>query len=145
MAQNKTFYYLEIKITGSSGEILGQNLALRDQHIAETDNKYSKVAKDTVFSSVYVHETVGDTQAVTLEFSNSRQYDTYITASTPFREWAIANHNVEYVYEKTSTAAYGALAKNTSNTEDGTRTYYDDMEDYMVRTLPRERGFLTEE
>lgn len=139
--QNKTFYYLEITIPDATDDIIGTNMGLLEQHIAETNDKFSKVAKATVFASVKVHNIVENTQAVTLEFANERNYKTYIQAVSHFRAWVSENHNVTYTFEKVSTSPYDVLAKTVSDTAEGKRTYYDDLEDYMFKTLPASRGF----
>ena len=137
---NKTFYYMEISAP-NAGDIIGHQRMLLDQHISETDSKKSKVAKEFVFASTKIHDKVDDTQAVTLEFMNKRQYDTYRTAIAPFREWVSETYGVEYSFEKTSTTDIEA-ARILVVDEDTTKlSYYDEMKEYMIETLPKARGF----
>ena len=136
----KTFYYMEISVP-NAGDIIGFMRLMLDQHIAETDAKYSKIAKEFVFSQVKVHNKVDDTQAITLEFMNKRQYDTYMTAIAPFREWVKENYGVEYSYEKISSTDMTAARGFVQNDADAVLTYYDQMKEYMLETLPEARGF----
>ena len=138
----RTFYYMEIKNPNFATETtIGAQRALLEQHIAETNSKKSKIAKETVFLDVTVHNQVDDVQAITLEFANERNYDTYRAVVQEFRDWAIANHNVEYVMEKTSTTSYDAAIILTKADDEGTVSYYDDIKKHMIDTLPKERGF----
>ena len=139
---NRVFYYMEIKVPNFAAETsIGAQRDLLDQHIAETNSKKSKIAKETVFLEVSAHNQVGDVQAITLEFANERNYDTYRAVVQEFRDWAIANHNVEYVMEKTSTTSYDAAIILTKADDEGTVSYYDDIKKHMIDTLPKERGF----
>ena len=140
---NRVFYYMEIKVPNFAAETsIGAQRDLLDQHIAETNSKKSKIAKETVFLEVSAHNQVGDVQAITLEFANERNYDTYRAVVQEFRDWAIANHNVEYVTEKTSITSYTALATELLDPTNGsTDTYYDNMKKHMVVDLPTSRGF----
>ena len=139
---NRVFYYMEIKVPNFAAETsIGAQRDLLDQHIAETNSKKSKIAKETVFLEITVHNQVDDAQAITLEFANERNYDTYRSVIQEFREWAIANHNVEYVMEKTSTTSYDAAIILTKADDEGTVSYYDDIKKHMIDTLPKERGF----
>lgn len=141
---NKTFYYMEISIPGAT-DVIGEQRALLDMHIAATNSKNSKIAKEFIFSDVKLHDTVDGTQAVTIEFMNSRTYETYRTVIQEFRDWVVANHNVTYVYEKISETTFGAAAvvvdKEFEEIEEA--TYYDKMHKYMMVTLPTERGFIS--
>ena len=133
---------MEIKVPNFAAETsIGAQRDLLDQHIAETNSKKSKIAKETVFLEVSAHNQVGDVQAITLEFANERNYDTYRAVVQEFRDWAIANHNVEYVMEKTSTTSYDAAIILTKADDEGTVSYYDDIKKHMIDTLPKERGF----
>lgn len=125
----------------NAGDIIGHQGFMLDQHIAETASKHSKIAKEFVFSSVKVHNKVDDTQAVTLEFMNKRHYDTYMTAIGPFREWVKENHGAEYSYEKVSSTDMTAARGFVQNDADAVLTYYDQMKEYMLETLPEARGF----
>lgn len=139
---NRVFYYMEIRVPNFAAETtIGAQRALLDEHIAETNSKKSKIAKETVFLDITVHNQVDDAQAITLEFANERNYDTYRSVIQEFREWAIANHNVEYVMEKTSTTSYDAAVILTKADDEGTISYYDDIKKHMIDTLPKERGF----
>lgn len=139
MAQ-RIFYYMEIKNPniGESNDVIGSMTTLLDAHIAETNSKKSRVMKETVFADATVFNTVGDMQAVTLEFLNERNYDTYIASTSEFRAWVAANHSVEYVTEKTSSTGYQAAQRMTGDES----SYYTDMRTYMNVVLPTERGFL---
>ncbi len=125
----------------NTGDVIGHQRYMLDQHIAETDSKKSKVAKEFIFSNAKIHNKVEDTQAVTLEFMNKRQFDTYMVAIADFREWVSANHGVEYSYEKVSSTDISA-ARILVEDEDTTKlSYYDEMKVYMEETLPVARGF----
>lgn len=141
--QNKIFYYMEIKLPNHAGtDIIGSMKNLLAEHIAATDSKKSKIAHETVFASVVLHNVVDDVQAVTLEFNNERNYDTYIQATSEFRTWVEANHNAEYVFEKVSATSYSAMtAKKTDSANGGIETYYEGIKKYMVVDLPTSRGF----
>ena len=136
----KTFYYMEISVP-NAGDIIGHQRLLLDLHITETDSKKSKVAKEFVFSNVKIHNKVEDTQAVTLEFMNQRNYETYMVAITPFREWAKETHGVEYSYEKVSSTSIEAAKSYVAINETDILSYYDEMKKYMELTLPEARGF----
>lgn len=126
----------------NAGDVIGHQRILLDQHISETDSKKSKVAKEFVFASTKIHDKVEDTQAVTLEFMNKRQYDTYKTAIAPFREWVSETYGVEYSFEKVSNTNIDAARANIGVDElDGNVSYYDSMKEYMLETLPKARGF----
>ena len=123
-------------------DVIGSMGQLVTAHIEETNSKKSKIAKETVFLDISAHNQVGDVQAVTLEFANQRNYDTYRAVIQEFRDWAIANHNVEYVMEKTSITSYAALATELLDTTNGsTDIYYEGIKKYMVVDLPTSRGF----
>jgi hypothetical protein len=135
----KTFYYFEVTAP-NTGDIVGHLRSMLEQHISETDSKKSKVVKEFVFSNTKIHNKVDDTQAVTLEFMNSRHYDTYRTAVAPFREW-LEEYDVTYSYEKISSTDISA-ARILVEDEDTTKlSYYDEMKVYMEETLPGARGF----
>ena len=136
----KTFYYMEITAQ-NAGDVIGHQRYLLDQHIAETDSKKSKVAKEFVFANVKIHNKVDDTQAVTLEFMNQKNFDTYMVAIADFREWVSANHGVEYSYEKVSSTDIEAARTYVANNETDVLSYYDEMKKYMETTLPQIRGF----
>ena len=124
---------MEIKNPNFATETtIGAQRALLEQHIAETNSKKSKIAKETVFLDVTVHNQVDDVQAITLEFANERNYDTYLSVVQEFRDWAIANHNVEYVMEKTSSIDYAVINE---------KNYYANMSSWMYNNLPKQRGF----
>lgn len=125
----------------NAGDVIGHQRYLLDQHIAETDSKKSKVAKEFVFANVKIHNKVDDTQAVTLEFMNQRNFDTYMVAIADFREWVSANHGVEYSYEKVSSTDIEAARTYVANNETDVLSYYDEMKKYMETTLPQIRGF----
>jgi len=136
---------MEIRVPSIDGEdVIGTQRALLDTHIAETDSKMSKIAREIVFSDIVVHNIVDGTQAITLEFMNERNYDTYMTVIADFRAWAVANHNVEYVFEKTSSASYSTanIVHDIDSESDGLLHYLDSIKKYMNITLPTERGFL---
>lgn len=141
---NKTFYYMEISIPNST-DIIGTQRSLLDMHIAATNSKNSKIAKEFIFADAKIHDTVDGTQAVTIEFMNSRTYDTYRVVIQEFRDWVTANHNVEYSYEKVSETSFSAASvivdKISPETEE--MSYYDKMHQYMMVTLPTERGFIS--
>jgi len=139
----KTFYYMEITAQ-NTGDVIGHQRNMLDQHIAETDSKKSKVAKEFIFANAKIHNKVEDTQAVTLEFMNQRQYDTYMIAVADFREWVSANHGVEYSYEKVSSTDIEAARSYVANNETDVLSYYDEMKKYMETTLPQIRGFADE-
>jgi len=139
----KTFYYMEITAQ-NTGDVIGHQRNMLDQHIAETDSKKSKVAKEFIFANAKIHNKVEDTQAVTLEFMNQRQYDTYMVAVADFREWVSANHGVEYSYEKVSSTDIEAARSYVANNETDVLSYYDEMKKYMETTLPEIRGFAEE-
>jgi len=139
----KTFYYMEITAQ-NTGDVIGHQRNMLDQHIAETDSKKSKVAKEFIFANAKIHNKVEDTQAVTLEFMNQRQYDTYMVAVADFREWVSANHGVEYSYEKVSSTDIEAARSYVANNETDVLSYYDEMKKYMETTLPQIRGFADE-
>jgi hypothetical protein len=134
---------MEIRVPNFETETtIGAQRDLLDQHIAATNSKKSKVAKETVFLDITVHNQVDDVQAITLEFANERNYNTYLSVVQEFRDWAITNHNVEYVMEKTSITSYAALATELLDPTNGsTDTYYDNMKKHMVVDLPTSRGF----
>ena len=131
---------MEISVP-NAGDIIGHQRLLLDLHITETDSKKSKVAKEFVFSNVKIHNKVEDTQAVTLEFMNQRNYETYMVAITPFREWAKETHGVEYSYEKVSSTSIEAAKSYVAINETDILSYYDEMKKYMELTLPEARGF----
>ena len=139
----KTFYYMEITAP-NTGDVLGHQRYMLDQHIAETGSKKSKVAKEFVFANAKIHNKVEDTQAITLEFMNKRNFDTYMVAIADFREWVSANHGVEYSYEKVSSTDIEAARSYVANDETDVLTYYDEMKTYMEETLPQIRGFAEE-
>jgi len=139
----KTFYYMEITAP-NTGDVIGHQRYMLDQHIAETDSKKSKVAKEFVFANVKIHNKVEDTQAVTLEFMNQRNFDTYMVAVADFRAWLSANHGVEYSYEKVSSTDIEAARSYVANNETDVLSYYDEMKKYMETTLPQIRGFADE-
>jgi hypothetical protein len=128
----------------NTGDVIGHQRNMLDQHIAETDSKKSKVAKEFIFANAKIHNKVEDTQAVTLEFMNQRQYDTYMVAVADFREWVSANHGVEYSYEKVSSTDIEAARSYVANNETDVLSYYDEMKKYMETTLPQIRGFAEE-
>ena len=96
------------------------------------------------FKNAKIHNKVEDTQAVTLEFMNQRQYDTYMVAVADFREWVSANHGVEYSSEKVSSTDIEAARSYVANNETDVLSYYDEMKKYMETTLPQIRGFAEE-
>ena len=106
---NKTFYYMEIRVPGVEGDVIAAQRDYLDAHIIETDSKNSKIAKEMVFSRVTPHNKVGDTQAITIEFINTRNYETYKQVIAEFRAWVSANHNVEYVHEVYHDFAFDAI------------------------------------
>lgn len=138
---NKLFYYMEITIPNYDGDNVGRLRELLDLHIEQTDSKKSKIAKETVFEEVSIHNQVGDTQAVTLDFLNERNFNTYMIAVSDFREWASQNYGVTWSYEKKSTAVYNAVPKAVERTDEGTVTYGQALRKYMTTTLPTERGY----
>lgn len=140
----KTFYYMEITVP-NTGDIIGHQRIMLDQHIAETNSKNSKVAKEFVFTNAKIHNKVDDTQAITIEFVNQRHFETYKTVIADFREWVTANHNVEYTYEKVSSTDLEAAKSFVANNETDILSYYDEMKRYMENTLPEVRGFADEE
>jgi hypothetical protein len=128
----------------NTGDVIGHQRYMLDQHIAETDSKKSKVAKEFVFAGTKIHNKVEDTQAVTLEFMNQRNYDTYMVAIADFREWVSANHGVEYSYEKVSSTDLEAARIVLIDDDTSKMSYYDEMKTYMENTLPQIRGFAEE-
>jgi hypothetical protein len=141
--QNKIFYYMEVKLPNHTGtDIIGGMKNLLAEHIAATGSKKSMIAGETTFSSVVLHNVVGDVQAVTLEFINERNYDTYIQATSEFRTWVEANYNAEYVFEKVSATSYSAMTAGKTDSENGgIETYYEGIKKYMIVDLPTSRGF----
>ena len=139
---NKLFYYMEITIPSYEGDNIAKARELQELHIEETGSKKSKIAKETVFADISVHNKVEDTQAITLEFLNERNFDTYMSVVAEFREWASANHGVTWSYEKKSTTTYDAVSILVEDTDDGVKTTYGQAaRKYMHETLPTERGY----
>lgn len=138
---NKLFYYMEITIPSYEGDNIAKARELLGLHIEETGSKKSKIAKETVFAEISAHNKVGDTQAITLEFLNERNFDTYISVVAEFREWASANHGITWSYEKKSSTVYDAVSKIVEDTDDGKITYGQAARKYMHETLPTERGY----
>jgi len=128
----------------NTGDVIGHQRYMLDQHIAETGSKKSKVAKEFVFANAKIHNKVEDTQAVTLEFMNQRNFDTYMVAIADFREWVSANHGVEYSYEKVSSTDLEAARIVLIDDDTSKMSYYDEMKTYMENTLPQIRGFAEE-
>ena len=141
---HRTFYYMEIKLPNYTGtDVIGSMKSLLAEHIDVTDSKKSKVANETVHTSITIHGVVDDVQAVTLEFQNERTYNTYIQATSEFRDWVVSTHNAEYTFEKVTSASYDALSVELKNAENGgTETYYENIKKYMTVDLPTQRGFL---
>lgn len=141
---NKSFYYMEVSVPNSDN-IIGTLRELQQMHIAATNSKLSKIAREQVFTEVHIHDKVGDTTAMTIEFMNDRACETYKTAIADFRAWATENHGVEYVYEKSSTTEYAAAQIIVDKVADDVieATYYDKMHTYMMVTLPTARGFIS--
>lgn len=141
---HRIFYYMEIKLPNYTGtDVIGSMKSLLSEHIDVTDSKKSKVANETVYTSTTIHGVVDDVQAVTLEFQNERTYNTYIQATSEFRDWAVSTHNAEYTFEKVTSASYNALSVEFTNTEHGGKeTYYENIKKYMTVNLPTQRGFL---
>ena len=141
---HRIFYYMEIKLPNYTGtDVIGNMKSLLAEHIDVTDSKKSKVANETVYTSTALHGVVDDVQAVTLEFQNERTYNTYIQATSEFRDWVVSTHNAEYTFEKVTSASYDALSVEFTNTEHGgTETYYENIKKYMTVDLPTQRGFL---
>jgi len=141
---HRIFYYMEIKLPNYTGtDVIGSMKSLLAEHIDVTDSKKSKVANETVYTSTTLHGVVDDVQAVTLEFQNERTYNTYIQATSEFRDWVVSTHNAEYTFEKVTSASYDALSVEFTNTEHGgTETYYENIKKYMTVDLPTQRGFL---
>ena len=142
----KTYYYAEITIPGLDADIdiIGAQREFLEQHIETTNSKMSKIAKETIFNEVKPHNRNGDTQAITLEFLNKRSYDTYMTVIAEFRTWVAATHNVEYSHEVTLAYPHDLAVRML----DGAPTegmsvlrYNDKAREYMIDTLPTERGF----
>lgn len=123
-------------------DVIGSMGQLLTAHIEETNSKKSKVMKETVFADTTIHNKVDDTQAVTLEFLNERNYNSYKAVASEFRAWATATHNVEYVFEKVSSTSYAAMNIELLNATNGGReTYYENIKKYMSVDFPIERGF----
>ena len=132
---------MEITIPSYEGDNIAKARELQELHIEETGSKKSKIAKETVFSDISVHNKVEDTQAITLEFANERNFNTYITANADYREWATANHGITWSYEKTASANFDAVGQAVERSDEGTVSYGDSLRKYMTTTLPAERGY----
>ena len=132
---------MEITIPNYEGDNVARARELQELHIEETSSKKTKIAKETVFVEVAIHNKVGDTQAVTFEFLNERNFNTYITANSDYREWATANHGITWSYEKTASANFDAVGQTVETSDEGTVSYGDSLRKYMTTTLPVERGY----
>lgn len=139
---DKTQYYFEVRVPSAAENKAVETMRhYMDLHIEETGSKMTKILKEFVFAHVEVHNQVGDTQAITLEFNNKRNYNTYLQVSADFRAWVNQNHGVEYVFEKESTYSYDSADIDYYLEGTGKRTYHSRRYDYMNVELPTERGF----
>lgn len=132
---------MEITIPNFEGDNIARARELQELHIEQTGSKKSKIARETVFVETAIHNKVGDTQAITLEFLNERNFNTYMTANSDFREWATANHGITWSYEKVSSANFDAVGITVEKSDEGKVSYGQALRKYMTTTLPTERGY----
>lgn len=147
MANRKAFYYFEIAIPASLKEAhpdqdttIGLMRTLINAHIAETDSKYSKIAREFVFADSKEHSNDSG-HAVSVEFINSRHMEQYKTVIAGFRAWATENHGVEFSNEIYNEFPYDAASLEILNEDDIYLAYEVENKDFFFVKHPTARGF----